>query len=528
MGGSAKGEAQALGAVACGHPATAAAAEEILAEGGNAFDAVLAAFCASCVAEPVLCSLGGGGFLLAQAHSQSPVLYDFFVQTPKQRKPERDLDFYPILADFGTATQEFHIGVGAIATPGAVRGLFTIHRELASLPLTRLVEPAIRLARDGVTVRPIDAYLFQVVSPILIAKEESRRLFIRENGALLAAGQHYRQLELADCLEALVSEGEALFYDGELARKLVTLCREEGGLLAEADLSSYQVVKRKPFITGYREAEVITNPPPSCGGILIGFALNLLAEESLGRMDRISEERLLLMTRVMDLTNKARIEARLEEASGEAEEAAAAARLFDPALLERYTAEVAGQGSFTRGTTHISVADAAGNLAAMSLSNGEGCGRHLPGTGIMLNNMLGEEDLNPRGFHAWHADCRLSSMMAPSLAFLQDGSVAALGSGGSNRIRTAILQTLVNLIDFDCGAAEAVEAPRVHFENGLSNLEQDLGKAARDAVGAASERTMEWPRQSFFFGGVHCARRDRKGALEAAGDPRREGVALLA
>ncbi|MFQ6018029.1 MAG: gamma-glutamyltransferase, partial [Kiloniellaceae bacterium] len=138
----------ARGAIACGHPATAAAAEEILAEGGNAFDAALAALCAACVAEPVFCSLGGGGFLLARPAAGEAVLYDFFVQTPRRRGPAREVDFYPILADFGTATQEFHIGLGAIAIPGVIKGLFAVQKDLASLPIKRLVEPAVRVARD--------------------------------------------------------------------------------------------------------------------------------------------------------------------------------------------------------------------------------------------------------------------------------------------------------------------------------------------------------------------------------------------
>ncbi len=167
-------------------------------------------------------------------------------------------------------------------------------------------------------------------------------------------------------------------------------------------------------------------------------------------------------------------------------------------------------------------------MAALSLSNGEGCGTMLPGSGIMLNNMLGEEDLSPRGFHLWPENSRISSMMAPSLAFLADGSVAALGSGGSNRIRTAILQVLVNLIDFAQDAGRAVAAPRLHFENGLANLEEGFRPPASKAVAALAEEVMDWPRHSFFFGGVHTVTRTADGGLAAAGDPRRQGAAQIA
>jgi len=117
------------GAVACGHPATAAAAVEILQDGGNAFDAAIAAYAAATVAEPVLCSLAGGGFLLARPQGEDATLYDFFTDTPRHKKPPEAIDFYPIHADFGTATQEFHIGLGAVAAPGGVRGLFAMEQR---------------------------------------------------------------------------------------------------------------------------------------------------------------------------------------------------------------------------------------------------------------------------------------------------------------------------------------------------------------------------------------------------------------
>lgn len=516
------------GAVACGHPATAKAAQEILADGGNAFDAALAGFCAATVAEPVLASLGGGGFLLAQPTDGQACLYDFFVQTPRRRRPADAIDFYPIQADFGTATQEFHIGLGSMATPGGVKGLFEIHRDLARLPMSRLIEPAVRMAREGVTVRPIDAYVFQVVGPILQAGAACRALFTGPDGALLGVGDRLINPALAGSLEALAREGDRLFYEGELGQDLVESCRTGGGLLTAPDLEGYRVVRRRPLERRYRDARILTNPPPSSGGILIAFSLALLGQQNFQPADFGRARHLSTLVRVMGLTNRARIESRLHEAIDEAEEEAASARLLDPGLLASYAREVAGKPASARGTTHLSVIDGSGNLAALSLSNGEGCGTLLGNSGIILNNMLGEEDLSPKGFHRWPEDSRISSMMAPSLAFLADGSVAALGSGGSNRIRTAILQTLINLIDFQQGARPAVEAPRVHFENGLSNLEAGLAEAARDAVLEVSSEVMDWPRHSFFFGGVHCATRRANGDLEAAGDPRREGAALLA
>lgn len=513
------------GAVAAGHPATAAAAREIIEDGGSAFDGALAAMCAASVAEPVLASLGGGGFFLAAGPETPAVLYDFFVETPLRRRPVEEIEFFAIEADFGPATQEFHIGLGAMATPGFPRGLFEIHRQLGRLPIARILRPAIDLARDGIVLRANEAFIFQVVAPIFTASEAARALYGSGEG-LLTEGETLRQPELAATLEALAEAGDRLFYEGEIAAALTRFCREAGGQITEADLDGYAAVRRRPLTRAYRGARILTNPPPSSGGLLIAFALDLLSGLEMAPEGFDAPETLANLARVMVLTDEARLESRLHEAMGEAEEDAAARRLFDPELMARYRAQIESRPRARRGTTHISVVDAAGNLAAVSLSNGEGCGRLLPGTGIMLNNMLGEQDLNPRGFHAWPEGVRLASMMAPSLACLEDGRIAALGSGGSNRIRTAVLQVLLGLIDFGHPASCAVEAPRLHVEGGQADLEPGFPDAAVAAARREVARLAAWPARNLFFGGVHVAARNRDGKLEAAGDPRRSGVGL--
>ena len=416
-----------LGAVACGHPVTASAAAEVLRDGGNAFDAVVAAQCAACVAEPVLASLAGGGFLLAHPADAEPVLYDFFVQTPLAATTPDTLDFYPVDVDFGGVTQEFHIGIGAAATPGFVRGLFDIHGDLCRLPLERLMQPAIEAARKGVSITPLQSYMMEVVAPIYCANEEARRIYAGGGHQTLHEGQVLHQPELAGSFEALHREGADLFYHGALGAALVELCRA-GGQLRPEDLAHYRTGRRNPLSVRYRGASVWTNPLPSTGGVLVALALGLLDDTEPGS----ETERIADLARAMRLTNAARVEAGTDAP-------------FDAELVARYRTEMRGRARCHRGTTHISVADAHGNLAAMTLSNGEGCGRLVPGTGIMVNNMLGEEDLNPGGFHTWKPDTRLASMMAPTLVEMPDERLA-LGSGGSNRIRSAILQTVDHLV----------------------------------------------------------------------------------
>ncbi len=508
--------------VAGGHPATVQAGAEILERGGNAYDAILAAHFAACVAEPVLTSLGGGGFLLAHTAAGADVLYDFFVETPMRCRNLHDVDFRPIHADFGTVQQEFHIGRGAIATPGIVKGLFEVHRDLASLSMPALVAPAVRLAREGITLNALQAYIFDVVRPIYLATPEARRTYGSTTGDRLpAAGERLCQPAVAETLERLAEEGDELFYRGAIAERIVALCAQGGHLTGE-DLEGYQVHKRTPLQLRYRGAQVLTNPPPSSGGTLIGFALGLLEATEVAALGFGSAAHLELLATVMALTGAAR----LEHAVGTESAAAGLLRLLEPEALARYREQVRGRRSARRGTTHVSVMDGIGNIASLSVSNGEGCGDLVPGTGIMLNNMLGEEDLNPQGFHRWALRERLTSMMAPSIVLCPDGTAVAIGSGGSNRLRTAILQVLVNLIDFGLPLAEAVDAPRLHVESEQLNVEGGFEPTALCSLLALYPRHRVWEGRNLFFGGTHTVERSAAG-FSGAGDPRRGGVAQV-
>jgi gamma-glutamyltranspeptidase / glutathione hydrolase len=509
-----------IGSVAAGHPLTAEAAAEALRAGGNAFDAVLAAMCASCVAEPVLASLGGGGFLLARPANRPPILFDFFTQTPRRRRAPQDVDFYPILADFGDATQEFHIGQGSIATPGAIAGIVAIHRALCRLPLDLIVAPACRFAREGVIINQFQKDIAGIVAPILRARPETFALYADPDhpDRLAPVGARVRNPPLAETLDTLARDGADPFYRGEWAQRLVRDCEELGGQLSAEDLDGYRVEQRAPLIHDYRGARIFTNPPPSQGGLLLGVTLTLLEQIVLGRMEHGSPAHLHALATAQDLTQRLRKEQALDLMS--------AGSALNPASLGVYRQLMDDAAVFSRGTTQISVADRAGNLASLTLSNGEGAGYVLPGTGIMLNNMLGEEDTHPNGFHCWPTDRRISSMMAPTLLALSDGGWVVTGSSGSNRIRSAILQVVGNLIDFGLDLQSAVAAPRIHFEEGVLNIEPPIPTATVDALKHDWPGLKVWNRGSIYFGGAHSVAVGPDGSTTGAGDPRRGGVGL--
>ena len=508
------------GIVAAGHELTARSAESVLQEGGNAFDAVLAATATACVVEPVFASLGGGGFLMAMTAREPPRLYDFFVQTPHTNRTESELDFQSVLADFGPAQQAFHIGRGAVAVPGIVRGLFEVHRDLGSMPMREIFAPAVQCASEGVRVNGFHAYVFRVVKPMYTASPDVVAIFGSQNetGQLVQEGEVLRQSKLADTLECLAIEGDDLFYRGEIA-KLIAQDMADQGLLTLRDLADYQVEKRHPLIVDYRGARLLINPPPSSGGLLVAFALSVLSATAPSANGFGSVDHLEQLAHVMDMTSQARLDTHTDQTAPDSD----LHPILDPKYLAIYKNKLAGRIRSRRGTTHISVIDGEHNIASLSLSNGEGSGYVIPDTGIVLNNMLGEEDLNPAGFHCWPEGERMTSMMAPTIGLFPGGQRIALGSGGSNRLRTAILQVLVNLIDFDMHVEQAVNAPRIHYEDGLLSIEGGFDEQHIRTVLEAYPDHQVWEERNLFFGGVHTVVSDGKG-FSGAGDPRRSGV----
>lgn len=513
------------GVVAAGHQLTAQAAADVLAEGGNAFDAMIAALFAACVAEPVLASLGGGGFLLFDHEDGRSGILDFFVQTPRKKRPEAEIEFYPIMADFGTSQQEFHIGQGSIATPGMLRGLFAIHRQMGSMPMRDLVAPAIHLARTGVPLSGLQSYIFSVVAPIYLGSSKSRTMFESPGspGKTLQEGEVYRNPDMADTLENFAIEGEDLFYRGEIAQLIAEQSKSHGGYLQGDDLEHYRVIERRPLEFRYRDNQLQTNPPPSSGGILIALAHKLVEGIPAHEWAHDESVRMRLVAEAMRQTSKARLDAHLDEATAHLD----SRRMLDQGFMQRYRREVYGRAQAMRGTTHISVTDARGNIASATASNGEGCGDIIPGTGIMLNNMLGEEDINPHGFHRWQSDQRMTSMMAPTIVRLADGSTVATGSGGSNRIRSAIYQVLLGIMDQSLEVEAAVLAPRIHTEGDLLSIEGGFRPATLEHLCSDWPEHVLWEERNLFFGGVHTVKRDADGGFSGCGDPRRDGVCLV-
>ncbi|MFY9808245.1 MAG: gamma-glutamyltransferase [Pseudonocardiaceae bacterium] len=491
--------AMTRGVVAAGHLLTAEAGVGALRAGGNAVDAALAAMCASFVCEPLLTGLGAGGYMLVGAPDGDDVLLDFFVEAPGRGDPPARAELVPASIVFGDVVQVFHVGAASVGTYGCPAGICAAHARFASLPLAELVAPAVRMSRDGVALNAHQAYLLELLSPIIASSPEGRALFAEVSPR---EGEVLRLPDVAEGLERLVAEGAAPFYTGEVARAVCDWVGDRGGVLSPADLAAYEVVAREPIDVAYRGLRVRTNPPPSAGGILIAAVLAELDREP-GPPTR---ERLVA---AMIDAQRARTAAFMDSLH------------LEGGHLRGFQEEFLGA---RRGnTTHISAIDEHGWTCTTTVSNGSCSGVVVPGTGLHLNNMLGETDLNPSGFHLHPPGRRLPSMMAPTLARRADGAVElALGSAGSNRIRSTILQVISNVVDHGMGLAEAVQAPRLHWEDGVLYVEPCAEPTNLEGIVIA-----RFTGPNVFFGGCQAVRRDpASGRMVGAGDPRRGGAVI--
>jgi gamma-glutamyltranspeptidase / glutathione hydrolase len=534
------------GVVAAGHPLTAEAGARTLRAGGNAVDAAVAACLMSFVCESPLTGPGAGGFMLVHTADGESVLLDFFVAAPGRGLLEpAPAELVPIDVHFSAeAVQVFNVGASSCGVPGTLDGLAYALERFGSLPLAELAGPAARAAREGVVLGRMQAYLHRILAPILGGTPEGAGLYGPPERPL-REGELLRQPELADLLERLGGEGPRFVYEGEVATALSDWVLERGGLLTRDDLAGYATAEREPARASYRGRNVLTNPPPSSGGILIAYSLALLA-----LLEREPDP--LTLVEVMARTNAARTEdfvaglhaegylerflARDAIVAG-AEEAAGrlGGRASTPLAGPRAghaargtTAERAGDPGLGS-TTHVAVLDEHGACASVTCSNGSGSGVVVPGTGVHLNNMLGEQDLNPFGFHRHEPGRRIPSMMAPTVVLRAGEPEVALGAAGSNRIRSAVLQTLLGVVDLGLEAEEAVARPRIHLEDARVDAEPGVDEDALAQLESRGYEVQHWRERNLFFGGVQAVARDpQTGELSGGGDPRRGGATAVA
>lgn len=481
-------------------------------DGGNAVDAALASAFVTLATEPGVVSLGGGAYVAVWPVGGDPVVVDGNVEMPGRGGDAARLGrgIRELVTDYGGGVTMF-VGPGSVATPGIVPAFAVAAERYARLPWARLVAPAVQAARSYPLGAAAARYLGHVTDSLFAEDDEARDLVTGQGGSAPRAGRRCANDALADTLVRLAAEGPDLFADGDVGRALVAAMSEQGGLITADDLAAYEPVVRPAHRLTVGDWEIATNPPPSVGGPMLAVMLGELARRANWTWgDAIEIQRRVLGYRrsVHDLSPDL-----------EADGIDLLARIGDPGLSALYRSS---------STAHVSAVDSDGNACAVTMSSGYSAGMCIPGTGILLNNTLGEVELNRLGLHALRPGTRLASNMAPTTARTRSGGSRplAIGSPGADRITTALMLVLGQGCLHGRDLRHAIAAPRLHLRlrgDGFM-IEHERDEAIAAAVARSGLPGHEYPEPHMYFGGVGAALETPDGHLVAAGDARREAA----
>ncbi|MDJ0928540.1 MAG: gamma-glutamyltransferase [Gammaproteobacteria bacterium] len=442
-------------ALAASSKISAEAGAALADAGGNAVDAVLGAALVSMCTDIGIVSPGGGALLTVWPADGDPVVIDGLPEMPGRGQPSERLgrSMWDVAFDYKGETHQ-GIGFGSVATPGAFAALDEASRRFGKLPWEHLVQPAIRYAESGFPLSGGAAeYLGYTHEAIYSWLEESYRLFHHADGSPLVAGDVVAMPELATSLKEIAADGTEILYRGALGRRLAAGVQDADGLLSEADLAAYRAQTRKPITLDFHGWRIATCPPPSVGGPCLAALLHLLSACPQCDVNAETMRWLAESQRAVFKYRAETLDGAGEEITAEVNRLLSLARLGEPLQILS-----------SPSTIHISGVDSDGLACSLTASAGYGSGAIASGTGILLNNSLGEVDLHPQGLAQVAPGTRLLSNMAPAVARSDDGAVLAIGSPGAGRITTAIAQSLWHHIVFGETLEAAVAHPRLHVE----------------------------------------------------------------
>ena len=483
-------------AIATPNEAAADAGEQVARAGGNAVDAALAAALVTMVNEVGLVSVSSGGFVTVQPPGGRAYTVDGWMDMPGRGR-ELGGGTWDVRTEYGGGL-DITVGPGSVAAHGSVAALEEAHRRDGRVPWRDVVAPAVDVARGGFRLSAASRYYLEYVHDTIFAWDEASRAALHDEQGELVTGLVLLP-ELARSLELVAAEGAAVLHTGELAELITRDVLERGGILGPEDLAAYAPVVRPSLATRVGDWTLATTPAPSVGGVCVAAMLRLLDGRPRGGWD---EEDVDLLIRVQRAVLGHRLEV-LDASTDLARDGAAYLYRVDRDVLR-----LPESGS----TAHCSATDTDGRACAVTVSSGYFSGMLASGTGIWLNNTLGEQELNPRGLHGLTPGSRLLSNMAPTVGRRTDGSVLAIGSPGAGRIATALTQVLAGFAG-GMGLQEAVHHPRIHVH--------DAGRHT-EVVKRESEEGL-----TMYYGGVGATLVRPDGHLVAAADPRREGAVRL-
>lgn len=490
----------------------AAAGASVAEHGGNAVDAAIAAVIVSMCTDLGITAPGASGFISVWPAGSAPVVVDGYAEMPGRGLPPDRFGSggTEIEMDYGGGMRTI-VGYGSIATPGAFAGLGEASNRYGELPWKDLVAPAIELADRGFPLSSASSqYLVYAHDRIFGWHPESRRALHHSDGRPLVEGDIVHIAGLTESLELIAERGPDVLYRGELGRRIAAEIQDNGGLLTADDLAAYVPIVREPVTIEVDDWTVASNPPPAVGGVALVAMLLLLDDHPFTSWSEDEVDRLIRVQRAVLRYRRSRLDV-------EGDRAAEAAALLDMARAGDLAAIISAPS-----TVHTSAVDTNGNAAAITVSAGYGSGAMVAGTGMWLNNSLGEIELHPAGFHELPPGTRLVSNMAPTVAKNREGAVLAIGSPGADRITTAISSVLLNFIHLGMSLTDAIAHPRIHTEffDGVPRIAHEPGVPVRPIDDLVPRR---FPDLSMYFGGVQAALWDPFAGLFEAADPRRAG-----
>ena len=492
-------------AVAAGSRLGSEAAATVARSGGNAVDACLASAIMAWVAEPFFASVGGSGFIAVRSPDHEVIVYDGNNAMPMSRPQEKGQGLRRVFLDYSNGMYT-GTGGGSVAVPGVLAAAHAAWSDHGKIEWEALFEPAIAAARTGLGFPRTSGFYLSVTWDAIWSRYPAARALFGPHGRPLIEEEPLVQAELADSLAAIAVEGPREFYEGRLAAELADAIQEDGGLIASQDLAAYAGERRRPVEIDAFGWRIASNPPPAVGGAVLAHMLSLVDANAL--TDPVARLRTIIAS------ESAAVNFRHDRYEDPGQIAGA---------LEEALERVRRRGAGPESTTHSSAADWDGRACSMTQSNGYGAGLVI--RGILLNNTLGEEELNPMGLHGLEPGSRCHSNMAPSIACGPEIAVA-LGSPGADRIVGAIAQTIIAMAVDGLSLADAVAAPRAHV------AVKPEGELLCYEPGLPGERIEGFTQRPYdqihmFFGGVQAASVTDDGIVDAAHDPRRSGASVL-
>lgn len=527
--------------VATNHPLASAAGAELLARGGNAVDAAIAALFTLSVVEPMMVSpFGAGFFVIRDAQSGAVTTIDNYATVPLAATPTM---FEPIPGslDYEVAGKANDIGYRAVATPGALKGWAHASARYGRLPFAALIEPAIRYAANGF---PASAYLVGMIHEEreALARFPATAAIFLPHGRVPATGQVIVRGDYARTLQQIASEGADTLYTGALAQVVAADMAANGGLISLDDLADYRVVERAPVRGSYRGYEIISMAPPSSGGTHIVQMLNLLEAFELGKDELAfgTPDYCHLLAEALKIAFADRrqymadpdcvavpVEALLSKGyAGQRREELlpGRARSYQPGELEQIRRFCGGE---TANTTHCTVIDSEGTIVSttQTLNSAFGSKVTVPGTGMLLDNCMVLMDPTPGNSNSIAPGKRVLSSMSPTIVLKDGRPFMALGTPGGKRIFAAVAQAILNVIDHGMSLQQAVEAPRLWTQGAELELEQ--GFASIEALAAALRAYGHTPVLVHkVAGGMNGVLVDQRGLLHGAACWRADGVPI--